>query len=268
MYAGIVRCGDCSHVYADISLSDDELRRLYSDEYFKGEEYSDYAADQRIIEKNFELRLRVLRRFVDPQRHRKLLEIGCAYGFFLNRARNDFKQLVGYDITPEGVRHAREALQLDVREADFLTADLGDEKFDVACMWDTIEHLRDPAAYIARASAHAEPGALLAVTTGDIGSLNARMRGKNWRLIHPPTHLHYFTRRSMERLLANHGYTVVHFEHCGFWRSVDMAMYTILVLRAKARRLYDLLGKTPLARLDFYLNLGDIMYVVARKDRA
>lgn len=267
LYDGIVRCPDCSHVYADVSVSDEELRRLYAREYFFGEEYSDYLADQRIIEKNFELRLKVLRKHLDRARHRKLLEVGCAYGFFLNRARGDFEKVVGYDITEEGVRHAREKLGLDARQEDFLAADLKSEGFDVACMWDTIEHLRDPARFVGKVAEAAAPGALLAITTGDIGSLNARMRGKSWRLIHPPTHLHYFTRQSMERMLAAHGYKVIHFEHCGFSRSVDMTMYNILVLRSKARWLYDLLHRTPLSRLDFYLNLGDVMYVIARKER-
>ena len=48
---------------------------------------------------------------------------------------------------------------------------------DVVCMWDTIEHLQHPHLYIERASANMNRGGVIAITTGDIGSLMARMRG-------------------------------------------------------------------------------------------
>ena len=46
----------------------------------------------------------------------------------------------------------------------------------------------------------------LALTTGDIGSVNARLRGHKWRMIHPPTHLHYFSAETMKALLDRHGF--------------------------------------------------------------
>ena len=60
-------------------------------------------------------------------------------------------------------------------------------------MWDTIEHLKRPDLFVQKAAADLRPGGLIALTTGDIGSLNARLRGARWRMIHPPTHLHYFS---------------------------------------------------------------------------
>jgi hypothetical protein len=76
------------------------------------------------------------------------------------------------------------------------------------------------------ASRDLEPGGLLALTTGDIGSLNARLRGSNWRMIHPPTHLHYFSVQSITSLLKRHGIDTVHVipspidqNSCAHWRN-------------------------------------------------
>jgi len=95
---GVRRCRGCRFVSADLSLSDDELRTLYSREYFFGSEYQDYVADQRVHQRNFRLRLEVLGRFLDPARHRHLLEIGSAFGFFLKVARERFDTVRGFDL--------------------------------------------------------------------------------------------------------------------------------------------------------------------------
>ena len=46
--------------------TDDEHRALYARQYFFGNEYQDYVADQRVHQRNFRLRLKILGQFVDP----------------------------------------------------------------------------------------------------------------------------------------------------------------------------------------------------------
>src|SRR6185369_9606264 len=134
LYPGIVRCSSCGYVAADMRLTDEQLFELYNEEFFTGAEFSDYAADERFFRRNFQLRFRELRRFIDPARHRHLLEIGSAYGFFLDEVRQEFESVQGIDITDAGVAHARERFHLDVVQADFLAHDYGPQKFDVVCM--------------------------------------------------------------------------------------------------------------------------------------
>ena len=264
-YKGLLKCGNCGYIFANLSLSDEELQELYRKDYFFGEEYSDYIADQRVLQKNFKLRMNTLKPFLDPDRHKRLFEIGSAYGFFLDLVRDRFPGAAGIDITADGVHHARTQLGLDVRQGDFLTEDFGDRKWDVVCFWDTIEHLRSPHLYLEKASKHMESGAILTLTTGDIGSLNARIKKQNWRLIHPPTHAHYFDKKTMERMLSNYGFEVLYNRPCGFYRSVDQVANYIFVVKRKMPWLYTVIKKCGLGGLDFYLNLFDIMYVIARK---
>jgi 2-polyprenyl-3-methyl-5-hydroxy-6-metoxy-1,4-benzoquinol methylase len=264
-HEGLQRCRACGYVSADLSLTDEELSRLYDRGFFHEGDFADYAADREYHTRNFRLRRRVLRRFLDPARHRRLLEIGSAYGFFLDVVRRDFERVLGIDLTDEGVRHTRDALGLDAVQDDFLRHDFAGERFDVTCMWDTIEHVRRPDLYLEKIAALTEPGALLALTTGDIDSLNARLRGRRWRLIMLPAHLHYFSARTITRLLERHGFEVVHLEHCGYYRSALHMAYAVLAVRHGRRELFERLRRTRLLNWGFYLNLYDIMYVVARK---
>jgi hypothetical protein len=49
------------------------------------------------------------------------------------------------------------------------------------------------------------------------------------------------------------------------YRSVDTMAYIVLCLKHNLPGLYSWLRKTPLLRRDLYLNLGDILFVVAEK---
>ena len=265
MYDGIRKCQKCGHVFFDLNLSDEELHKLYGRNYFFGGEYNNYLKDKKILQKNFKLRMRILQKFLEPARHKYLLEIGCAYGFFLDIAKDQFHTTQGIDIAEDGVSYARTQLKLDAINANFTQHNWGNQKFDVVCMWDTIEHLRDPDIYLEKISNLMVRGSLLALTTGDIESLNARIRKKKWRLMHPPTHIHYFSRRTLAKLLDNHGFDVIYNQYCGFYRSIDLIAYRTLMLNKKRPWLYNILQKSGIANIGIYSNLYDIMCVVARK---
>lgn len=264
-FRGLLRCRRCEYVFADLRLSDEELARLYDQSLFNEGEFFDYAADRPYFTRNFRLRYNALRRLLDPVRHRRLLEIGSAYGFFLDTVKQHFESAEGIDITDAGTLHARERFGLDVVQADFLAHDYGARKFDVVCMWDTIEHVRRPDLYLEKIAALTEPGALVALTTGDIGSPLARLRGPRWRMIIPPVHAHYFSRATLARLLAAHGFEVVYDRYCGFWRSASNVAYIILALRHRRPALFRRLERLGVLNWGFYLNVYDIMYVIARR---
>lgn len=247
-----------------MALSHDELAQLYSSRYFHGEEYRDYRAERDLIERQFRRRVRMLRRFVPHPESSRLFEIGAAYGFFLSVAAPVFGHVAGIDISDEAAAAARSEAGVEVAAGDFLDAPV-EAPLDVVCLWDTIEHLASPDRYIAKAAALMPPGGVIALSTGDIDSLVARVRGARWRQIHPPTHLHYFSRATLTRLLDAHGFDVRHVEHDASYHSVDTMAFIVLVLRHRQARLYRWLKGTGLLNWTVYLNLYDTMVMVATK---
>lgn len=265
LYRDILKCSNCGHIFCSLPLDEKKNLELYGKDYFFGDEYNDYLADRKVFEKNFGRRFKVLKRFIDPLRHRRLLEIGCAYGFFLSLVKSRFEKVLGMDISEDAIRYARDKLRLDCFSADFLRHDFGGEKFDIVCMWDTIEHLAKPHLYLEKIAEHMEKGALVAITTPDIESLNAKIRRGRWRLIHPPTHLHYFSKKRLAKFLGDYGFDIIYSRYCGFHRSIGMTLHRIFLLQRRWLKLYNFLQKTGLVKVDFYLNLYDIIYVIARK---
>ena len=261
---GLVACESCGLISADVDIPDAELMALYGPDYFHGSEYFDYVGEQQSLRSNFRDRIEALRTIVPDLAARDLFEIGCAYGFFLDEVRNSVRSAGGIDISEEGTRHAREVLGVTAHQGDYLSFE-APTKFGAIVMWDTIEHLKRPDLFVAKAHDDLSPQGILAVTTGDIGSLNARLRGRKWRLIHPPTHLYYFSTKTLLELLRRHGFDPIHVSHPGNSRNLRAVLHHILVIRMKQKGLYDLVAPLRLLELRLTVNLRDIMFVVARR---
>lgn len=263
--SGLLRCPRCGHAWADLHLPPEAFHRLYSETYFKGGEYADYRDEEPALRRNFRLRLRDLVR--EHPAGGRLWEVGCAYGYFLSEAGGHF-EAGGCDISESAVQNACARLGVDARRLDYLSL-TAETPFDVVCLWDTVEHLARPDAYLAKAYADLLPGGTLALSTGDIGSWCARLRGARWRLIHPPTHVHYFNRSSLRTLLERLGYTRITFRYHAFWRSLDTTARKLLLERRGNPRwadgCYRVLWRTGLLRGYYPLNLYDLMTVYARK---
>ncbi|HOQ86823.1 MAG TPA: class I SAM-dependent methyltransferase [Phycisphaerae bacterium] len=259
----LLRCPSCGFVTARTDGAID-YRALYDGDYFKGAEYLDYAADEAFFKKNFRRRLAEVRRHTPSGR---LLEIGAAYGFFLDLAREHF-DVIGYEVNREGAAYARERFGIDVRTTDFLEASESDigGAVDVTVMWDVIEHLERPDAFIRRIAEFTRPGGTLHITTGDIGSTLARLRGRKWRMVHPPTHLHYFDRQTLPQLLARCGFRTIQVRTVGVARSFRQILYSILALRLGSPGLYRIAHKCLPATWGFTLDTRDIMYVTATRE--
>src|SRR5207249_2046966 len=71
-----------------------------------------------------------------------LLEVGCAAGFLLQRARAGGWSVRGVELSAEAVARAR-ALGLDVYHGDLLGAGLPATSVDLVYMGDVLEHVPD-----------------------------------------------------------------------------------------------------------------------------
>jgi SAM-dependent methyltransferase len=242
------------------------LKRHYGADYFQGAEYVDYVGDRDVHLKTLSAHLRLVQHHV-PSGGR-VLEIGCAHGFFLELIREAYPRSVGMDLSEAAVAEARKR-NLDARAGDLLEADFTDT-FDAVCLWDTIEHLPRPFEVVQRASQLLKPGGFLFLTTGDFSSWLARWQGLKWRQIHPPTHLFYFTRLSFQKLCARVGLEVVRFGTVTVYRRLGSALQALERFRGGsfAGRLAGAgLRAVPKQILSWGvpLNLGDTLYLVARK---
>jgi SAM-dependent methyltransferase len=253
----ILRCAACGLGRTEAPAFDPE--RYYTDDYFTGQHadgYADYRGAEAVLRREFAGTVEFIRARRDGGR---LLEVGCAYGFFLREAMQFF-DVTGIELAAEAAAHARNSgLNVLTGMADEATLGrLG--SFDAIVMLDVIEHLPDPLDMLRLLGRHLAPGGIMVITTGDFGSLAARLLGKRWRLMTPPQHLWFFTPDSLAGMARSAGLACEHVDHP--WKIVPLSLVLFQLRR--------MLGLSQSAQpgaggIGLPLNLFDAMRVVLRK---
>jgi SAM-dependent methyltransferase len=253
----IVKCAQCGLGRAETADFDPES--YYTGDYFSGKRsdgYADYAGAEPVLRREFSGTVDFIRKFRASGR---LLDIGCAYGYFLQEAKRHF-DVAGIELAEDAAAHCRHAgLNVLTGVADETSlARLG--LFDVIVLLDVIEHLPSPRETLERCAAHLDPGGIIVITTGDFGAPSAKLVGARWRLMTPPQHLWFFSQPSIRRMAAALGLAVEQLDHP--WKFVPLSLIAF-----QLGRMFGLgTGSFRAAsRIGLPVNLFDAMRVVLRK---
>ncbi|MDP6373150.1 MAG: class I SAM-dependent methyltransferase [Vicinamibacterales bacterium] len=261
----ILRCRSCGLVFTDPHPTHEELERIYSESFFQvGEKFAGQSRSPGMLNAERRARWLLEQRGVTAGRW---LDVGCATGDFMMAARPHVAQISGIEMSSYAADRARARGLLDVTNGDALDVSLSADPFDVVTMWDVVEHVIDPQAVLQRASTLLRDGGVLALSTGDIESLAARLMGRFWHLMIPPRHLYFFSPSTIARLLDRAGFDTVSVSRPGKCVPLDFAFWkaaTLITPRAGPVAL-RLSAAAHLGRLAPFVNLGDIMTVLARK---
>jgi 2-polyprenyl-3-methyl-5-hydroxy-6-metoxy-1,4-benzoquinol methylase len=256
----ILRCSACG--LGRTLANDFQPGQYYTEDYFSGahaDGYADYRGSEHILRREFAHTVNFIRRCRSGGR---LLDIGCAYGFFLSEAQ-PFYDVSGIEIAADAAEFCRRrGLNAITGVADERTlAPLG--TMDVIVMLDVIEHLPDPQQTLALCYRHLSPGGIIVITTGDFSSLCARLMGRHWRLMTPPQHLWFFTAAGVERLARSLGLHLESFDHP--WKLVPLSLIAFQLQRIAGLKP----GQSRSgSRIGMPVNMFDAMRCVLRKPQS
>ena len=253
----ILACQSCGLGRAEPSSFDPTT--YYTKDYFSGRRadgYSDYLGAEAVLRREFSDSVDFIRNFLKGG---KLLELGCAYGFFLKEASRYF-ETTGIELAADAAAHCRRA-GLNVLHGTADEANL--ERVgavDVIVLLDVIEHLPQPHETLALCNRYLNPGGIIVITTGDFSSAVAKLTGSQWRLMTPPQHLWYFTPASLRRLAGGLGLAVERLDHP--WKTVPASLILF-----QLQRILGIGGAAVTAgsRIAVPVNLFDAMRIVLRK---
>jgi len=164
---------------------------------------------------NFRLVLDRLQQ-LSGERRGRLLDIGCAHGWFLEQARARGFECSGLEPDPRLASHARQHGS-SVREGFFPAALAADERFDVLVFNDVFEHLPDPAVALQACFRHLAPGGRLVLNLPLASGFLFRVAGvlraigvqgpwaRMWQVGFPSPHLYFFQSRHLQQLCTREG---------------------------------------------------------------
>ena len=241
----------------------------YSRGYYTGDPaygaYASYKEDKPHIVRNMKKFLGSIKKVKPTGR---LLDVGCAMGYFVELALSQGYDAHGFDASAYAVDHAKKALLNGrVQLGDVSSLSYPKKSFDVITMFDVFEHLGDPAADLARVRQWLADDGVLVIATGDTQSTAAKLLGRRWTFYIPPQHLFFFNRKNLTTLLTRQGLEPVSWFRVGKWLSLQYVLHLARTTGESmiARWLYDLVRLTPLGHLPLYVPMRDNMIVMVRK---
>lgn len=260
----ILGCSGCGFQQVAHPPDDSELDRLYAGLHSSHARYRDTGA---ALRENRD-RLRLVRRHL-PQ-GASVLDAGCGAGDFLELAHEHY-DASGMDVSALAVEQARARIPRIASQIGVFNLDRQDApqaRYDAVCLWDVIEHVRNPVKVLEALLRSLKPGGRLFLSTPDAGSLSARVMGSNWHFMIPPLHLGYFTRRSLETVFSTFpGVELAGLSRRGKWTSVSFVFYKLNQMSARLvpAALMERVASSAAGRCNVYVPTNDIIYLVVKK---
>jgi len=136
----------------------------FEKDYFSGKT-SCYSGGYKKADFLINARTNLILKYKQPAKEKKILDVGCAYGFFLQGVDKKFS-CFGLDISKHAIRIAKKntKAQLIVNSAD-INWPYKNRFFDIITMWDLIEHLNNPEKSIKEAKRCLKKGGYLFIQT-------------------------------------------------------------------------------------------------------
>jgi SAM-dependent methyltransferase len=199
------RCVRCGHIAIDPLPPLDEQLAFYRRQYESGV-YRDYLEARPLKLQTFDRRLDSILAIVP--RPKRVLDVGCASGAFVEAARRRGLDAFGVEAVASAVEAAPATVRpfLLVRDVERDPVEGG---FDLITFFDVIEHMRDPRGFLERVRALLTPGGAIALTCPDREHFLRTLMGARWPHYQPFQHFHLFGRSDLRTFLQDGGFDVL-----------------------------------------------------------
>ncbi len=141
-----------------------------------------------------------------------VFDVGCAYGPFLEAAREYGWTARGTDICAEAVAHVRDVLGIPAVRSAFPSLDDADVpppgRFDAVTLWFVLEHFDRLDPVFGRIGSLLHPGGVLAFSTPSAGGVSARKNRNAFYGNGPLDHYTVWHPRTTRKQLASRGFVV------------------------------------------------------------
>ena len=206
----IFSCGNCGFRFTQNAPSEQEIAP-----YYQSEDYISHSNTK----KGFVNRAyHIVRNIMLGRKHKlvkrltqgkRLLDMGCGTGYFLNYMKENGYNVKGVEID-EGARNfGQQQFGVDIVAPDEMMTGSTDEVFDVITLWHVLEHIYELDAYVTRLKELLHDDGHLIIAVPNRSSVDASHYGPFWAAYDVPIHLWHFTPDTLTRLAEKHGLELI-----------------------------------------------------------
>lgn len=259
IHGPIVRCQHCGMVYINPRPNRSDVLDNYEEVV---DELYVLEREGRVL--TFQRHLRPMEQIVGPPNGKRLLDVGCHIGVFVDVAQQREWDAWGVEPSRWATTQAQ-AQGLKVVNGTLATTSFEDASFDVITLWDVIEHVPDPKAELRQVHRLLKQDGAVVIHTIDIASPFARIMGHRWPWL-MEMHLYYFSPHTLRRMLEEVGFEVIHSSPQGRYLRLGYLVSRLQPYSNLLHRLLDAITtRLGLRGLTVPINLGDLFTMYAQK---
>lgn len=273
----VVRCRDCRLDHVNPRLRGDLLAHHYAEhDLYVDLRGAQLEARRAYFGQTLEAIERAWRESDPRAGERRLLDVACSEGTFVELARQRGWEAEGIEISAPTAAHGRDVLGLPIRTGRLEDARYPACSFDVVTLQSFLEHSEDPVRILQEVHRILKPGGLLYANVCNGRSLAARLQKADWYNYDPVVHLNYFSPAALRRLARQVGLERV--RTCS--RGLGARFFETAVASTTASRKIDswyaerghasplfILAKRWISAGLSLLGLGQTLIVMARRPR-
>lgn len=198
----IVECRNCGQIFSNPFFSDEVIVDLYRRARYIDEPQLDNMTADYVRE--FEAAIGD-----GDNRGLRILEVGCANGFFLNALhRKGYRALQGVEPGEKAVSLAPQELRPYIRNEFFGPDSFRADSFDVVCCFQVMDHLPNPAIFMKTVHKVLSENGIFITINHNIRAPITRVLGERSPM-YDIEHIYLFDRSTIQRLFVNSGFDVV-----------------------------------------------------------
>jgi 2-polyprenyl-3-methyl-5-hydroxy-6-metoxy-1,4-benzoquinol methylase len=144
----------------------------------------------------------------------RLVDVGCSRGQFVQYAGEAGFRAEGVEPAPTIAKAAQDA-GLNVHTGLLEEVAFPDASFDVASLFEVVEHLREPGPLVAECARILKPGGVLLISTGNADSWTATFMRERWdyfQMAQDGGHVSFFNPQSLTLLAQRAGFGLARME--------------------------------------------------------
>lgn len=213
-FFNVYKCHRCGTGFADKKFKQSDFDRIYAESYYDSWKGTDNKLSKEVKKqvknmkiKTFDSYLKKITK-IESLKNKKLLDVGCATGYLLEKAKQLGAEVHGVEYSRFASREAQKKFPNKVFSGFLEQANYKRSFFDVITLIDVIEHVENPIKQMREVKRILKQNGLIIVVTPNLESLWSKLLKNKWTNL-KEEHIFYFTPSSLQLLIKKSGFEVL-----------------------------------------------------------
>lgn len=253
------RCAPCGTIF-QYPMPTAEAMAQYVDREYASGPYKEYVRARDLKLLTFRKRARQI---VARQPVGRLLDVGCACGYFVEAAVEVGLDASGLELSPVAIASSQDYVRPRLMQGDvnhLVRQKL--DRFDVVTAFDIVEHVFEPLQFLESLTPLLRPGGLLVLSTPDTGHLLRALMGREWPMLQPMQHTVLFSGKSLTMALERVGFRDVELVPARKVLTADYLAGQVGALSPAMKSVYEIGARivpSSIRQLPVGVNIGELM---------